>query len=71
MCRENEAIGAEVTRDIAGWVPRLEAHVAAGTLKPVDYQLANVAGWEGVIGGIQDVEGGKASKKIVVRVADE
>ncbi|KAH7361527.1 chaperonin 10-like protein [Plectosphaerella cucumerina] len=71
LCREDEAIGAEVTRDIAGWVPRLEAHVAAGTLKPVDYQLANVAGWEGVIGGIQDVEGGKASKKIVVRVADE
>ncbi|KAH6670926.1 chaperonin 10-like protein [Plectosphaerella plurivora] len=70
VCREDEALGAEVTRDIASWVPGLEAHVAAGTLRPVEYQLSNVAGWEGVIQGIQDVEAGRAPKKIVVRVQD-
>jgi hypothetical protein len=71
LCRLDEAIGQAVTKDIASWIPTFEAHLAAGTLKAIEYQLANGVGWESVIQGIQDLEAGKAAKKIVVRTQAE
>lgn len=59
-----------MTRLIALWVSELEAHLAAGTLRPLEYQLVNVAGWEGVISGIQDLQAGRAAKKVVVKIQD-
>ncbi|KAK4129163.1 GroES-like protein [Parathielavia appendiculata] len=71
LCRLNEPIGQTVTKEIASWIPTFETHLAAGTLKPIEYQLGDGVGWESVIRGIQDLEAGKAAKKIVVRIQDE
>lgn len=57
-----------MTKNIANWIPRLEAYLEAGILKPIEYQLVDGVGWEKVIQGIHDLENGKAAKKIVVRV---
>ncbi|KAF4965825.1 hypothetical protein FSARC_6418 [Fusarium sarcochroum] len=65
LCRLDEPDGAQVTSDISGWIPALEAHLAAGTLKPLEYQVIDGVGWDKVIQGINDLEGGKAAKKIV------
>lgn len=67
LCRYDEAVGAQVTKHIASWIPTFETHLAAGTLKPVEYQVVDGVGWESVIQGIKDLEAGKAAKKIVVR----
>jgi hypothetical protein len=69
--RLDEPIGQAVTKDIASWISTFETHLAAGTIKPVEYQLGNGVGWESVIQGIQDLEAGKAAKKIVVRTQEE
>lgn len=71
LCRLDEPIGAAVTKDIASWIPVFEAHLAAGTLKPIGYQVVDGVGWEKVIEGIRELEGGKAASKIVVRTQDE
>ncbi|KAI5457846.1 chaperonin 10-like protein [Mariannaea sp. PMI_226] len=70
VCRRHEPIGVQVTKDIVDMIPNLEAHIALGTLRPVEY-IANGVGWEKVIEGIHDLENGKISKKIVVRVQNE
>jgi hypothetical protein len=51
-------------------IPNLEAHLEAGTLKPIAY-VSDGVGWDKVIEGIQKLENGKESKKIVVRVQEE
>ncbi|KAH6971113.1 chaperonin 10-like protein [Ilyonectria sp. MPI-CAGE-AT-0026] len=71
LCRLDVPNGVEVTKNIASWIPRLEAYLEAGTLKPIEYQLVDGLGWEKVIQGIHDLENGKAAKKIVVRVQSE
>lgn len=71
LCRLDEALGIQVTNDITSWIPALETHLAAGTLKPIQYQVVDGMGWESVIQGIQDLENGKAQKKIIVRVQKE
>ncbi|KAG7292856.1 hypothetical protein NEMBOFW57_002901 [Staphylotrichum longicolle] len=71
LCRLDEPIGAAVTKDIASWIPTFETHLAAGTLKPIEYQVVDGVGWEKVIQGIQELESGKAAKKIVVRTQNE
>ncbi|KAF7554780.1 hypothetical protein G7Z17_g2678 [Cylindrodendrum hubeiense] len=71
LCRLDEALGIEVTKDIARWIPTFETHLATGTIKPTQYQVADGMGWETVIQGIQDLEDGKALKKIVARVQKE
>ncbi|KAM0560091.1 hypothetical protein ACHAPJ_004051 [Fusarium lateritium] len=71
LCRLDEPDGAQVTSDISGWISSLEAHLAAGTLKPLEYQIVDGVGWDKVIQGIKDFEGGKAAKKIVVRTQEE
>lgn len=60
-----------MTEDITSWIQTFETHLAVGTLKPIQYQVADGMGWEAVIQGIQDLESGKAQKKIVVRVQKE
>jgi hypothetical protein len=60
-----------VTKDIASWISTFEAHLASGTLKPIEYQVVDGVGWEKVIQGIQELEGGNAAKKIVVRTQTE
>lgn len=60
-----------MTKNIASWIPRFEAYLAEGTLKPIEYQVVEGVGWEKIIQGIQDLENGKAAKKIVVRVQSE
>lgn len=60
-----------MTRDIASWIPTLETHLAAGTLKPIEYEVADGVGWGKVIQGIQDLENGKITKKLVVRTQSE
>ncbi|KAH7220294.1 chaperonin 10-like protein [Fusarium oxysporum] len=71
LCRPNERDGAQITSNIANWIPLLEKHIAAGTLKPLEHHVADGVGWEKVIQGIQDMEGGKIGKKIVVRTQEE
>jgi hypothetical protein len=71
LCRFDEPLGVEVTRDIASWIPTLETHLAAGTLKPIEYEVADGVGWDKVIQGIQDLENGKIAKKLVVRTQSE
>ncbi|KAK7429044.1 hypothetical protein QQZ08_004451 [Neonectria magnoliae] len=71
LCRLDEALGIEVTSVITDMIPIFEPHLAAGTLKPIQYQVADGMGWDKVIEGIQDLENGKAAKKIVVRVQKE
>lgn len=69
--RVETSTGAEVTNAIASWINAFETHLAAGTLVPLEYQLAAGVGWEKVIEGIQDLENGKAAKKIVVKTQEE
>ena len=69
--RLDEPIGAEVTRNIAGWVRTFETHLAVGTLKPIEYQVVDGVGWDKVIQGIQELESGNASKKVVVRTQEK
>lgn len=71
LCRPNERDGAQITSNIASWIPLLEKHIAAGTLKPLEHHVVDGVGWEKVIQGIQDMEGGKIGKKIVVRTQEE
>ncbi|KAJ4179468.1 hypothetical protein NW767_014601 [Fusarium falciforme] len=71
LCRFDEPLGVEVTRDIASWIPTLETHLAAGTLRPIEYEVADGVGWDKVIQGIQDLENGKIAKKLVVRTQSE
>ncbi|KAG5789072.1 hypothetical protein H9Q69_011860 [Fusarium xylarioides] len=65
ICRPNERDGAQITSNIANWIPLLEKHIEAGTLKPLEHHVVDGVGWEKVIQGIQDMEGGKIGKKIV------
>ena len=60
-----------MTRSIAGWVPTFETHLAVGTLKRIEYQVVDGVGWDKVIQGIQELESGKATKKVVVRTQEE
>ncbi|EWG49245.1 hypothetical protein FVEG_16447 [Fusarium verticillioides 7600] len=71
LCRPNERDGAQITSNIANWIPFLEKHNAAGTLKPLKHHVVDGVGWEKVIQGIEDMEGGKVGKKIVVRTQEE
>ncbi|KAH7154304.1 chaperonin 10-like protein [Fusarium sp. MPI-SDFR-AT-0072] len=71
LCRPNERDGAQITSNIVSWIPFLEKHIAAGTLKPLEHHDVDGVGWEKVIQGIQDMEGGKIGKKIVVRTQEE
>ncbi|KPM45748.1 hypothetical protein AK830_g773 [Neonectria ditissima] len=71
LCRLDEALGVEVTSTISSLIPTFETHLAAGTLKPIQYQVVDGMGWDKVIEGIQDLESGKAAKKIVVKVQKE
>ncbi|KAH6893528.1 chaperonin 10-like protein [Thelonectria olida] len=70
LCRPHEPLGVEVTRDIAKMIPTLEGLLEAGALKPIQY-VSDGVGWDKVIEGIHKLEGGKESKKIVVRVQEE
>ncbi|QGI69963.1 hypothetical protein CEK26_002296 [Fusarium fujikuroi] len=67
LCRPNETDGAQITSNIAKWIPLLERHIAAGTLKPLEHHVVDGVGWEKVIQGIQDMESGKFGKKVVPR----
>lgn len=71
LCRLDDPIGAQVTRDIASWIPALEAHLAAGTLKPLEHQVVDGIGWEKLVEGIQLLESGRAERKLVVRTQEE
>ncbi|KAF5550068.1 zinc-binding alcohol dehydrogenase domain-containing protein [Fusarium napiforme] len=71
LCRPNERDGTQITASIANWIPLLEKHIAAGTLKPLEHHVVDGVGWEKVIQGIQDMENGKFGKKIVVRTQQE
>ncbi|KAF5624487.1 zinc-binding alcohol dehydrogenase domain protein [Fusarium sp. NRRL 52700] len=71
LCRPDERDGAQVTSNIGTWIPLLEKHIAAGNLKPLEYHVVDGVGWEQVIQGIRDMEGGKVGKKIVVRTQEE
>ncbi|KAJ3539811.1 hypothetical protein NM208_g5338 [Fusarium decemcellulare] len=71
LCRLDESLGREVTSDIAGWIPAFETHLAAGTLKPIAFQVVDGVGWDKVIEGVEMLQGGKADKKIVVRTKTE
>ncbi|KAF5570800.1 zinc-binding alcohol dehydrogenase domain-containing protein [Fusarium phyllophilum] len=71
ICRPNERDGAQITSNISNWIPLLEKQIAAGTLKPLEHHVIDGIGWEKVIQGIQDMEGGKIGKKIVVRTQEE
>ncbi|KAF4958298.1 hypothetical protein FGADI_2464 [Fusarium gaditjirri] len=71
LCRPNERDGPKITSDIAYWIPLLERHIAAGTLKPLEHHVVDGVGWEKVIQGIQDMESGKIGRKIVVRTQEE
>ncbi|KAF4503445.1 hypothetical protein FAGAP_299 [Fusarium agapanthi] len=65
LCRPNERDRTHITSNIGSWIPLLEKHVAAGTLKPLEHHVVDGLGWEKVIQGIQDMESGKIGKKIV------
>nr|RBQ85011.1 hypothetical protein FVER53263_08826 [Fusarium verticillioides] len=56
LCRPNERDGAQITSNIANWIPFLEKHNAAGTLKPLKHHVVDGVGWEKVIQGIEDME---------------
>ncbi|KAF9781025.1 hypothetical protein IL306_014722 [Fusarium sp. DS 682] len=71
LCRPNERGGVEITANVARWIPLLEKHLATGTLKPLEHHVVDGVGWDKVIQGIQDMEGGKIGKKIVVRTQKE
>jgi hypothetical protein len=49
----------------------LEGHFEAGTIKPLEYELVDGLGWGRLIGGIRQLEDGKVSKKLVVKVQEE
>ncbi|KAM0208056.1 hypothetical protein ACHAQI_007338 [Fusarium lateritium] len=67
----DEPIGVQVTADIIKRLPTLESYLAAGILKPLEYQSIDGVGWNKVIQGMKVLEGGKAEKKIVVRTQEE
>ncbi|KAM0350620.1 hypothetical protein ACHAPU_003106 [Fusarium lateritium] len=71
LYRLDEPIGTQVTADMVKYIPTLEKHLAAGTLKPLQHQEVDGVGWDRVIQGIQELEAGKAEKKIVVRTQEE
>ncbi|KAL1850974.1 hypothetical protein VTK73DRAFT_9568 [Phialemonium thermophilum] len=69
--RLQSPLGVEVTTAIASWIPDFEAHLEAGSLVPLEYDLAPGAGWEQVIASLGDLESGKSAKKIVVKIRDQ
>ena len=71
LCRPKAEMGHAVTSAIAQWIPTFEDLFAKGMLKPLEYQTVDGAGWDKVLLGLQDLQNGKAAKKIVVKVVDE
>jgi len=64
-------MGREVSASIASWIGDWEGHIADGNIKPVEWILVEGKGWEKVLEGIALMEGKKADKKLVVRVAEQ
>lgn len=64
-------MGHAVTSAIAQWIPTFETLFAKGILKPLACQVVDGVGWDKVLLGLQDLQNGKAAKKIVVKVVDD
>lgn len=71
MGREDEEMGVQVTNAVRAFVPAIEAHLAAGTLKPLEYELMDGVGYDAVVQAIKRQEKGGLAKKLVVRVKHE
>ena len=69
--RYDDLKGATTTSNLASWIPAFEGHIENGTLKPLEYEVVEGTGWEAVIKGVAELESGKASKKLVVKIQDE
>ena len=65
---EEGVFGRSTTGAVRGFVPILEAHLAQGSLKPLDYEVVEGVGYEAVVEGIKRQEKGGLKKKLVVRV---
>ena len=63
--------GRQVTAALAAMIPIFEKHVEKGTLKPLEYEVAEEKGWEAVIKAVATFEAGKVKNKLVVKVQDE
>ncbi|KAI9149466.1 Zinc-type alcohol dehydrogenase-like protein-like protein [Paramyrothecium foliicola] len=63
--------GEQVNRILRHAVPFVEAYVNDGLVTPVEYDLFEKTGWEGLKDAMGFYSSGKATKKIVVKVQDE
>jgi NADPH:quinone reductase-like Zn-dependent oxidoreductase len=68
--REEDAMGAQVSKVLKQAIPLVEAHVDRGTITPVDYDLFEKTGWEGLKEAMAFCGSGQAAKKVVVKVQD-
>jgi hypothetical protein len=51
-------------------IPIIEGHIANGSITPVEFDLFETKGWEGLRDAMGYYTSGKATKKIVVQVQD-
>ena len=66
--RSDSQHAIDISEKSAAMVKVFEDYHKEGILKPLAYQTVEGAGWDKVIEGIAMLEGGKATKKIVVKV---
>lgn len=65
-----DVVGRHVTSETAKMIPLLEAHIADGTITPVECEMYKGVGWETLAKAIGYFEAGRASKKPIVRVQE-
>ena len=66
--RSETEMGRRVTAALADMIPIFEAHIEKGTIKPLEYEVAEDKGWEAVIKAVAAFEAGKVKNKLVVNI---
>lgn len=69
--RPENPIGLSVTNGVRDFIPVLEGHVAAGNIRPLEFQVVPGVGFDKVAEGVALLESKKFDKKLVVRLQDE
>ncbi|OBT70025.1 hypothetical protein VE03_00458 [Pseudogymnoascus sp. 23342-1-I1] len=60
----------QINKDIVGMIPKLEAYVEAGHLKPLDYVQVGDVGVGEILKALEAFNNRKSGKKVVVRLAE-
>lgn len=70
LISDGSRVGGATNRAVRSWVPLLEAHLAGGTLKPLEYEVVTGEAYEAAVEAVKRQEKGGLSRKLVVRIQE-